>query len=251
MSTDIEDRIKANVSHEEYIKLSSIASVIDHLDPSQRRPDDFPMIPRVAMVAGHLAGRGITIQNPYIDFTCTSFCFTDTRDIAQRGATNSQRFGRACGMLKEIYTTQDRMPVLISTERIMRDALSNETILKEKAGTIADGTVISLKDLVSKEDWDRVVKQTDASMVVIVPKIGQVLVNRLLIAYYEMTEQGTKSFTRKDINTNAVTKQITDQDHRVSHQKILKKKYIQITDSLYSFTKEGLDFIKTINASNS
>jgi hypothetical protein len=164
MMTDEEARIKANIADSEFNKLDAISNAITNLDKSLRRPNDFPEKPRVALIAGHLAGRGITIQNPFIDFTCTSFCFTDTRDVIQRGATNTQRFGRACGMLMDVFARQNKKPFLIATDGIMQDALANEQALKEKAEAIENGTLISLKDMVSKDEWDRIVKQTKKDM---------------------------------------------------------------------------------------
>ena len=164
MMTDAEKRIVANVSVEEFRKLEAIAGYIAMMDKKLRRPKDYPKVPRVALIAGHLAGRGITFQNPGIDFTCTSFCFTDTRDMIQRGAVNTQRFGRACGQLMDVFAREGRKPVLIATEGIMKDALANEEALREKAESIENGTLISLKDLVTKADWDRVVKKTKEAM---------------------------------------------------------------------------------------
>lgn len=164
MMTNAEDRIKQNVSQDEFCKLECISNMVCNLDKSQRRPDDYPDNPRVALIAGHLAGRGITIQNPFIDFTCTSLCFTDTKDAIQRGATNTQRFGRACGMLQDTYARPGRKPILIATTGIMQDALANELSLREKAEEIENGTLISLKDLVTKDDWERMVKKTKESM---------------------------------------------------------------------------------------
>jgi hypothetical protein len=160
MGTDIEDRIKQNISIDEYNKLDSIIMTICNFSKSIRRPDDFPNKPRVALIAGNLAGRGISIQNPFIDFVCTSFCFTDTRDILQCGATNAQRFGRACGMLKDIYLKSKIFPIIIATEGIMQDSIANEIVLKEKAEKIKNGSLISLKDLISKQEWDNIIKKT-------------------------------------------------------------------------------------------
>ena len=41
---------------------------------------------RVAIVAGNMLGRGITIQNPRIGFVCTGFVLSHTSDNGQRGA---------------------------------------------------------------------------------------------------------------------------------------------------------------------
>lgn len=160
MGTDARERIKRNTEPAEYRKLVAMAAAVAAMPRGVARPREYPAAPRVALVAGHLAGRGITIQNPFVDFVCTSFCFTDTKDVAQRGAINSQRFGRACGMLKEIYTTAGRAPALIATEGIMADAVANEVALVEKAATIEDGGLVSLKDLITKSEWDAVMKRT-------------------------------------------------------------------------------------------
>lgn len=164
MMTDSEKRIKDNIVPDEFNKLDAISNTIMNLDKSLRRPNDYPEKPRVALIAGHLAGRGITFQNPHIDFTCTSFCFTDTRDSIQRGATNTQRFGRACGMLSDVFARIDRKPILIATEGIMKDALANEAALQEKAEEIQNGTLFSLKDMVTKDEWDKLLKKTNEEL---------------------------------------------------------------------------------------
>jgi hypothetical protein len=159
MMTDAEARIQEHVSDDEFRKLEALGYAID-----ARRPEDYPVVPRVALIAGHLAGRGITIQNPQVDFTCTSFCFTDTRDALQRGASNTQRFGRACGHLMDVFARSGRKPILIATEGIMKDALANEAVLREKASAIVNGSLISLSDLVTKADWTRIMKETKDRM---------------------------------------------------------------------------------------
>jgi hypothetical protein len=163
MMTDHESSIKDSTSPEEFNKLLAISRALTspHFHPSKRRPVDFPTDPKVALVAGHLAGRGITIQNPTIAFTCSSFLFTDTKDVAQRGATNAQRFGRACGMLKEIFTDPTKpAPILIATPNIMKDALANEEALTAAAAQHPNGTLIALKDFVTTKDWQKVQRQT-------------------------------------------------------------------------------------------
>jgi hypothetical protein len=164
MMTDEEARIKQNISSVEFNKLNAISNAIDNLDKSIRRPDDYPTKPRVALIAGHMAGRGITIQNPSIDFTCTSFCFTDTKDAIQRGATNTQRFGRACGSLMDVFARPGRQPILVSTQGIMGAALANETALREKAELITNGSLISLKDFVTNDEWHQIMKKTKDDM---------------------------------------------------------------------------------------
>ena len=171
MFTEADDRIKNNISKEEYNKLYAISSAINHLDKSFRRPSDYPENPRVSLVAGHIAGRGITVQNPFIDFVCTSFCFTDTKDTAQRGATNTQRFGRACGMLNGVYNRKNNLPIVIATEGVMRDSVANEVALQEMAAHIEDGELVSLKDLITEEEWVNVMKRTKKDLKeVVMPK---------------------------------------------------------------------------------
>lgn len=160
MATSAETRIKQHTTPYEFAKLEALNNAISNMYKSSRRPEDYPENPRVALIAGHLAGRGVTIQNPAIDFTCTSFCFTGTSDVVQRGATNTQRFGRACGMLMDIFARDGRQPILIATEGIVRDALANEAALREKAESIENGTLISLKDMITNEEWNRIMRQT-------------------------------------------------------------------------------------------
>jgi hypothetical protein len=164
MTTDIEDRIKHNICNDEYNKLDAISHAICHMEYPWQRPDDYPIVPRVALIAGHLAGRGISIQNPFIDFTCTSFCFTDVKDIAQRGASNAQRFGRACGMLKDVFSRENRLPKLIATEAILQDAIANEKCVVDNLSRLDQGALVSLKDLIGKKEWEQIVKDVKKSL---------------------------------------------------------------------------------------
>jgi hypothetical protein len=233
MATGAEDRIKANTSPGEFIKLEALSTALSNtINKSRRRPEGYPEEQvQVAMIAGHLAGRGITIQNPFIDFTCTSFVFVDTKDKSQRGATNAQRFGRACGMMKEIFTMAGRAPVLIATEAIMKDALANEEALSDKAKKLETGQLISIKDLVPKADWDKIVKKTnDALIVSTEPTVctevqldefnGKKLTKKmqLLLEYYDISKSGISSFTLQDIANNEVCKNINATNNRGIHK---------------------------------
>jgi len=160
MKTDRMQLIRRHVCDQEFFKLQAVSNRIANLHRTKKRPSQYPSHPRVALVAGHLAGRGISIQNPYIDFVCTSFLFTDSKDVVQRGATNCQRFGRACGMMKEIFGVEGRSPVLIATEAIIKDAVANQAILKDNM----DESMICLKDFVSKDDWNKIVKQSNQTI---------------------------------------------------------------------------------------
>ena len=131
----------------------------------KRRPIDFPIVPRVAMVAGHLASRGITFQDPTIGFTCTSFVFVHSIDkSSQRGATNSQKLGRACGLLGEIFAQPQNKPLLFATSKIMADAISNQQVLDEKAYDVEDGTCIKLRQFITNDDWNRVLENVKTNL---------------------------------------------------------------------------------------
>lgn len=158
MNTDYEDIIKGKIEETEFIKLKTLSNALDNMKSHENRPIDYPDKPIVALIAGNLASRGITFQDPTIDFVCTAFCFTDTNDKTQRAAINSQRFGRACGMLSNVYSSDSgSKPVLLATENILCGAISNELILREKAALIENGKLFSLKDMISQEEWKRVV----------------------------------------------------------------------------------------------
>lgn len=245
MATDHDARIKENISVEEYNKLDAISVAICNLDKSNRRPYDYPRNPRVALVAGHIAGRGITIQNPYLDFICTSFCFTDSKDNIQRGASNAQRFGRACGMLFDVYMRKDIKPILIATEAIMYDAIANELAVMEKGDKITDGTLISLKDLVTKSKWDAIVKRAKNKF----EKSKKILSDspkmiKLLELYYNMSNNGKNEFTHTSINENAEAKALNDVDHRRTHRALIHLNYITMPSSRrYMFTEAGINKI--------
>lgn len=151
MGTNIEKRIQNNIDKEEFTKLL----VLNHAITHKNRPINYPKHPHVALIAGQLAGRGVTIQNAFIDFACTAFCFMGTKDKIQRGAQNAQKFGRACGMLSEIFIEKKRRPYLIASPDIIFDAYMNEICLLEKADTLPENQSISLKQLIGKNDWKR------------------------------------------------------------------------------------------------
>jgi archaellum biogenesis ATPase FlaH len=113
------------------------------------KPSNFPKKKKVkaCLIAGNLANRGISIQNPHIGFVCTSYCLTDLKDTSSRGAANTQRFGRACGMLFNKYN--DSPPVLIASENILRAAIANEISLKN----VSNKSHVCLKDLIPAAEW--------------------------------------------------------------------------------------------------
>lgn len=167
MMTDIEDRIIENANSEELTKLHAITNAIMNMSRALRRPDDYPQSPKVALVVGHLASRGVTFQDPSIDFTCTSFCFADisgSSTVVQRGAPHAQKFGRACGMLSEAFARPGRKPYLITTEPILRDALANEKVVRQKGDMFPNGTLVCLKDFVPTNEWNSILQSTKQSI---------------------------------------------------------------------------------------
>jgi len=161
MGQEQHDRIKQYTQKDEFLKLKAIHNaIINKLSKTYQRPSDFPESPRVALIGGLIASRGTTIQNPFIDFTCTSFCFVDSKDANNRGATNTQKFGRACGSLLNAFARPDRTPIVIATEGIMKDAVANEKALKDNLAEIEDGALVALKDLITDDDWRMIVKST-------------------------------------------------------------------------------------------
>lgn len=152
MNTHHQSRIENNTDATEFIKLKSISKIIN-------RPDNYPKNPKVAIIAGTMAGRGITIQNPYIDFVCTSYCFTDISTKTDRGASNTQRFGRACGLLGDIFIRRENKPIMLSTKEILRAAIANEKSLFEINNKINENELIMLKSLVSHSDWVEILKE--------------------------------------------------------------------------------------------
>ena len=163
MGTEYDERIERNVHHDDFVNLLALQNAACTM-VSSPRPHEYPDNPKVALIAGHLAGRGITIQNAALDFVCTSFCFAGVEDVKQRGAQNAQRFGRACGMLHEVFIEKQREPVLIASPDVLRDACLNESCLLQKAKDISDGQLLSLKSFISDECWDQLKKYTNITI---------------------------------------------------------------------------------------
>ena len=159
----------------EWARLSVLARAM-------KRPRDYPIETgevKIGIVAGHIASRGNTIQNAAIGFVCTSHCFTDSIDTAQRGAINAQRFGRVCGMLLDAYRSRGREPMVIATEAILRDALGNENALVERPRD--GGEKISLADFISSGEWSRCLRRSKNKVIQAgeVAKAVAVIANRV------------------------------------------------------------------------
>lgn len=145
--------IAKRVSPEEFVRLQALNAAINDIN----EPDNFPSNKalKVAVVTGHLAGRGNTLQSAYTGFTYTSMVFTDVSDNNQRGAVNAQRFGRACGLLMDAYAK--RPPMILATRNIVDMAEKNEQVVLRKAHEYRESTKdkVSLKMFVSESEWSQ------------------------------------------------------------------------------------------------
>jgi hypothetical protein len=158
MTSDYRKQIKANIEESEYIKLSTLSNIMNTAFTTKlNKPRDLPRKPCVALIVGNLASRGITFQSPSIDFVCTSFCFTDTKNDSQRHAINSQKLGRSSGHLSREYT--NNKPTLLSTKNMLMGAIANERIITEKAQSIENGKLFSLKTMITGEEWKDIIDE--------------------------------------------------------------------------------------------
>jgi hypothetical protein len=93
---------------------------------SIKRPLNYPHDPRVAVIAGNMVNRGMTLTSTQAAFFYTCYMFMDTADTHQRGASNAQRAGRSFGNIRE--ACERIRPLVLSTNRCIADALANENI---------------------------------------------------------------------------------------------------------------------------
>jgi len=149
----LNDPEKKRRAQNEYKK---VCALFEHLD----RPCDYPSEnTKVAMVAGHLASRGITFQNPMTGFVCTSFCVKGTNNSDQRGAENTQRIGRTCGELMKTYRQKGGvMPYMLCSEGVYMDTLANEETIETNMGDSSEHQLIALKDMVTEEMWQKSIR---------------------------------------------------------------------------------------------
>lgn len=200
LGTDMHRDILKNIADDERVKLLTIFTRMKTLTGESRRPDDYPKKPKIAMIAGNLASRGNTIQNPFIGFTFTSSLYYNGGKSTQRGALNAQAVGRSNGTLLESYTSSTGVkPILISTKTIMRDAIANEEIVKKKAAEIPNGQLIMLRDLVTKEEWDDVLDEANKKFKgADSPKN----VYKRILELINASKNGKYNFSTKSLNEN-------------------------------------------------
>ena len=144
--------IRQNVSKRTFIKLRAINIAMMNTCGKLNRPRQYPSDPKVALVVGNLASRGITFQDPFIDLICTSFVFTDVSDTLERGARNTQKLGRFSGNLFFKYT-EERKPVVIATRKIVESALANYNAVYENSKNLKNGELIALRHYISDTEW--------------------------------------------------------------------------------------------------
>lgn len=154
---EIDENIKTRIDDIEWKRLMILNKIICSTI-SHPRPKDYPKNPHIVLVAGQIAGRGNTLQLSKIDFVFSCVCFIGKIDKMHRGAQNAQKFGRACGLLKDVFTDDERKPYLITTQNIFEDALSNEEILKKNKDF--NETYVSLRDFITDEEWNKIVSKT-------------------------------------------------------------------------------------------
>ena len=158
INTQEQTSIYNSLNFDQIIRLKKINQFVCDV-VEKTRPMDYPISPKIAIVGGNIIGRGITLQNPSYNFTFTSSCIINKKDIIQKGATNSQKFGRLCGNLKHVYQ-QNTSPCIISTNDVLFDAHINEKVLDKKVKNIPNGTLVCLKDFIDEHDWKLSTKNT-------------------------------------------------------------------------------------------
>ena len=200
MGTILHKDIMKTTSMDEKLKLLTIFIKMKNLTGYSRRPIDYPIDPKIAIICGSLASRGNSIQNPFIGFTFTSSLYYNNNKSAQRGAINCQMSGRSNGTLLESYTSSNGIkPIMISTKTIMRDSLANEAIVMDKAKEIANGDLIYLKDLVTDAEWKLAVKNANEKCVndKIATNIKNIYVK--ILNLLNSSDNGSYNFTTKHL----------------------------------------------------
>lgn len=233
MGTNYHRTILQKCSDYEKMKLIVIFSKITGLDPELKRPRDFPKDPKIALIGGAIASRGNTIQNPFIGFTFTSSLYYNRGGSQQRGAINAQAIGRSNGTLLQSYKI-DIKPIMISTKRIMRDGLANEAIVMKKAAEFENGALISLKDLVTKREWDIMLKETDEKFVDCV-KVNEIKMQKDIMKLYMTT--GKNELSLSEIRKAGIP---IDTRKRWSLTELAAKGYVTHSNrSVWKITESG------------
>ena len=250
------DQHVAIMQHIENIEKYKLLALFARLSSANMRPKDYPKEPKIALVAGNIASRGISIQNQLIKFTCTSFVFVDSSPV-QRGALNAQRFGRACGILGEIYAAPGaQAPLLLATSAIMRDALANEDVLRagdSGAPPKGDGSLVCLKDYISSAKWAKALRKAQLAVVPPPPaaaapaaaeKIDDVKVQHDILKL--MLQNKRETITIKEIKDAGIP---IEQRKRWPLYSLAHRGYMENTEKgsgVWRITSAGLEYAKNI-----
>lgn len=137
------------------IEKEKLESLFDFFDAI--KPDDFPKNPKVAIIAGHVASRGISIQNQQINFVCTACVFAESSGSSQLGAINAQRVGRACGLLMDYINKNNMIPILITTKKAMKETKGSIAVIDY---VLQKGSC-SLPALISKKEYKDIIDRIE------------------------------------------------------------------------------------------
>ena len=250
-----------SIGDESWQKLRMISSFFQVL-----RPDDFPIEdPRVALVAGNLASRGVTFQDSTIGFVCTSCCFSSNNlDTQQRGASDTQKLGRACGKVMAFFNRPGNegipKPIIIAPKNMMSNAYANIKSLEAIVPNI-NGEFVCLKDMIPEEDWQHHLQQ---SKYVVQQRSEMSMDNKMLQLYYRVATHGyTRSpttFTCDDVSRySSEARRIEELTH---DRKFLKRfnqpgsfwrpavciTSVKTGGRWYNtFTPEGIEYVRSIS----
>lgn len=151
LGTALHDTIKSKVEEtSDWMILQAVSKLVS-------RPIDWPSEPYVAVVAGHMASRGMTLSSAQAYFMYRMYFYIDSPSSTQRGAPNTQRIGRSYGNIMKLNA--EIRPIIIATQSCIRDALANEILSSD-----VHDDVVDLQELVSPESWESAVQRASGKL---------------------------------------------------------------------------------------
>jgi len=119
----------------------------------KKRPPNFPEHEnaRIAIIGGNMLSRGITIQAPHLNFTCTAFVLMDAGRKNDAGASHTQKAGRALGNLRSMFEGCTP-PVMVMANAMFVSAMTNECLTYEK-GRASDGAFVQMGAYITKAEY--------------------------------------------------------------------------------------------------
>ena len=119
----------------------------------KKRPTNFPVHEgaRVAIIGGNMLSRGITVQAPHLNFTCTAFVLMDVGRKSDAGASHTQKVGRALGNLRQLFEGS-APPVMIMASAMFVAAMANERLTYDK-GMKSDGGFVQMGAYITREEY--------------------------------------------------------------------------------------------------